>query len=178
MTDHDAPIVVDGVARQAYVSENGAHRYSLRRDWQAAHGGRGRVLFVMLNPSTADGREDDPTIKRCIGFARSWGYGSLEVGNLFAYRATKPTDLAKAAAAGIDTVGPTNDRWLDLLAERADLIVAAWGAQPIGRQRETEVLELLRRRGPAYSLGLTRGGYPLHPLYLLGTIVPQPLEAT
>src|SRR4028119_2392792 len=88
--------------RGAIFDPTRTYRYALWRTWDAA---RPPVAFVLLNPSTADARRDDPTIRRCANFARTWGFGGLEVVNLFAFRATHPTDLKCAA----DPVGPQND---------------------------------------------------------------------
>lgn len=141
----------------AVLSPCGRYRYSLTRTFFT---GRGRVLFVMLNPSTADAETDDPTIRRCIGFARKWGFQRLDVANLFAWRATDPQELRRA----IDPVGPENDRRLMMLSSCADAVIAAWGAQGSYRNRATEVLGLLE--GTVEHLGLTRQGHPKHPLYL------------
>lgn len=110
----------DGIRRQAVFDPAGRYRYSLRRRWDAAGA---RVAFVLLNPSTADGRRDDPTIRRCIGFAREWGFGGLEVVNLFACRSTHPGGLRSAQ----DPVGPENDRFLAAAWDRADRVIVAWG---------------------------------------------------
>lgn len=96
----------------------GPYRYTLTRVWEEE---RPRVCFVMLNPSTADASQEDPTIRRCLSFARSWGYGSLEVVNLFAWRATKPTDIFSAPSP----VGEENDHHLALAFARAERIIAA-----------------------------------------------------
>lgn len=96
------------------------YRYSLWRRWDATAPG---CLVVMLNPSTADEQTLDPTVRRCIEFAKSWGFGSLHVANIFALRSTDPAWLYEAA----DPVGPENDGWIRLLHERAGLTVAAWG---------------------------------------------------
>lgn len=96
----------------AHLSACGAYRYALRRTWDPA---RPAALFVGLNPSTADAERDDPTTRRCVRFARDWGFGGLLVGNLFAYRATRPRDLRAAA----EPVGPENDWWLAALAREA-----------------------------------------------------------
>lgn len=169
----------------AEVSPDGRYRYTLERDWTSDQlpglvenvvsglaVADAAVLFVMLNPSTADARFDDPTIRRCLGFARAWGYNRLLVGNLFALRATDPAALL----VDPDPVGPDNDDWLALLAERAHMIVAAWGAHPIARERGPIVLDLLRSQAPTYILGLTKDGAPKHPLYLPGALLPQPLR--
>jgi hypothetical protein len=149
----------DGVHRSAAMSRCGHYRWWLRRTF--LRGGTGRVVcFLMLNPSTADHRRDDPTIRRCLGFAREWGCSVLEVRNLFAWRATDPRDLLTAPDP---TGGRRGDRELRAVLD-ADLVVAAWGAWvPFGRDREA--LALLRDRR-LMCLGRTRNGGPRHPLYV------------
>ena len=146
----------------ALISPCGRYRYRLTRNW-----GEGTVaMFVMLNPSTADADDDDPTIRRCIGFAQSWGCGGLCVVNLYALRATDPRDLWKVDAA--QRVGPDNDVHLRLVASGAASVggplVAAWGANAkpsrVAWVREFPGMDRLSH------LGLTRGGQPKHPLYL------------
>lgn len=122
-------------------------------------------MFVGLNPSTADAEQDDPTIRRCIGFAKEWGYGELLMGNLFAFRATNPAIMAAAD----DPIGPDNDMWLNELAEEASLVIAAWGAHPIAASRAQQVVETL---DDVKCLGVTKGGHPRHPLYLPKTATP------
>lgn len=145
----------------AVLSSCGRYRYALTRgDWLA---GEGTVLFVMLNPSTADATIDDRTIGRCIGFAQRWGYARLTVANLYALRATNPADLARAD----DPVGPENDYWIDRLAQRATEIIVAWGAHPQAERRAAHVLELVEfQRGTASCLGQTKDLHPRHPLYV------------
>lgn len=146
----------------------GQYRYRLWRSWD---GSSPRVAFVMLNPSTADHRQDDPTIRRCIGFARRWGYGGLVVVNLFAYRTSSVTELFQAR----DPVGPDNDRHLRAAIRRAAAVVLAWGVHGIRHGRDQGVLGLLARcRAPLLCLGTTRHGHPRHPLYLSGSIRPAP----
>lgn len=153
----------------AVISDCGLYRYSLERRWDAS---TEKVMFVMLNPSTADAEHDDPTLRRCIGFARSWGFGGLMVGNLYAYRATDPRALIEATRAGIDPVGPENDRWLIDMASRAGLVIAAWGAQrKLLVDRAAQVMDLL-----PYGLrvlGLTKDCNPRHPLYVRGDAKPR-----
>ena len=151
-------------SRSAELSPCGLYRYTLERRWDD----RPPALFVMLNPSTADASEDDPTIRRCIGFARDWGYGGLLVGNLYAYRATDPAVLWEAAGAGIDPVGPLNDRRLRELRRRAALAVAAWGAHKLVG-RAAHVMDLL---GELHVLRLTKHGQPGHPLYVPKSTLP------
>ena len=134
------------------------HRYALLRRW----GYGPAVNFVMLNPSTADEKADDPTIRRCIRFAQRAGYGALYVTNLFAYRATDPRRLLLAG----DPVGERNDRWIERLASRAAFTVVAWGARDTGG-RDRAVLRLLEGSAThIYALGYTADGSPRHPLYL------------
>jgi hypothetical protein len=122
-------------------------------------------LFVGLNPSTADAHVDDPTIRRCIGFAEAWGYGRLLVGNLFAFRATRPSALLKAR----DPIGPENDRYLASMADEADIIVAAWGAHGSFIGRDATVRAMLPK---LHVLRLTKRGQPGHPLYLPSALRP------
>jgi hypothetical protein len=147
------------VRRGAIMSDDGLYRYSLSRRW-----GRGpRIVWIMLNPSRADGQVDDPTIRRCIGFSRAWGYGVMEVVNLYALRTPEPRVLREHP----DPVGPENDRWIALAGRGAAEIVLAWGAFPWAEERGSRVLELLSGREPR-CLGLTRSGGPRHPLYVAG----------
>lgn len=149
------------------------YRYRL---WRPVEGNDGTepVLFIMLNPSTADHTVDDPTIRRCAGFARRFGSGRLEVANLFALRATNPRMLDEAE----DPVGEESDRHILDAAETSELVVCAWGAKiPRGYEwRARQVLELLRLAGhpTLYCLGETKAGHPRHPLYLAKE---TPLEA-
>jgi len=121
-------------------------------------------LFIMLNPSTADENLDDPTIRRCMGFARVWGYGILMVGNLFAFRSTDPRELSRSR---VEPVGVDNDLWLVEMALQADLTVAAWGNGGGLDQRSRLVREMLYDQGvKLHTFGLTQRGEPRHPLYI------------
>jgi hypothetical protein len=143
------------------------YRYSLTRTWDA---GKPRACFVMLNPSTADASENDPTIRRCIGFAKSWGYGSLEVVNLFAFRATDPSDLRKAT---LNTVGIENDFYIGEAIQRAAVVICAWGCFKPASERARAVLQMIPK--PHY-LKLGKDGDPCHPLYLPADLMPMPYE--
>jgi hypothetical protein len=159
--------------RTATLSECGRYRYSLLRFWDAA---RPRLLFVMLNPSIADGNLDDPTVRRCIGFARSGGFGELEIVNLFAYRATSPADLRRAGFP----VGPHNDAHIDAALQLADAVCVAWGTAggDAADARVQIVLPAVRRGGHRpQCLGITREGWPAHPLYLPASCALQPFDA-
>lgn len=128
----------------------------------------------MLNPSTADAEFDDPTIRRCIRFAREAGHGSLIVGNLFAWRATDPAELLSVN----DPIGPENDLAISEIANGASIVVCAWGAKPFGG-RDAAVLSLISKANQrAHCLKLTRKGHPAHPLYLPASLRPVPMVST
>lgn len=144
----------------AIISGCGQYRHSLTRKW----GPGPTCVFIMLNPSTADAVEDDPTIRRCIGFAQREGCGSLEVVNLFGFRATSPADLKRAA----DPVGRWNDQYLYAAVKFATgPVIAAWGAHGAWMDQSRKVRQMLRTK-PLKCLGLTKAGEPKHPLYLPG----------
>lgn len=154
---------------RAHISPCGTWRYALGRDLGTLDG-EGTCTFVMLNPSTADAEQDDPTIGRCLGFAREWGYARLKVVNLYAYRATDPRDLWAAEEAGIRIVGPENDHAISLAFGGSDLIVAAWGAHA----RPRRLAEFAETFGGwrLHALGLTKDGAPRHPLYMRADSIP------
>lgn len=147
----------------ADISPCGRYRYRLWRTWDASVR---PAVFVMLNPSTADGRDDDPTIRRCIGFARGWGAGGIVVVNLYAWRATDPKELAAARTAGCDIQGPERDVHLRAAFAQTEGIVAAWGAHALARDAVRGVLALVPDSARVECLGVTREGFPRHPLYL------------
>lgn len=154
--------------KDAVLSQCGTYRYHLSRHW-----GPGPVLlYVMLNPSTADASIDDATIRRCATFAWAHGFGGFEVVNLWAYRSTDP----KALRAAGYLVGPDNDWHIARSAERCDAICVAWGANAAGLARPGEVLLLLQQYGakPLQCLAVTRGGHPGHPLMLASSCRLQP----
>lgn len=134
------------------------YRYRLWRAW----GPGDRVLWLMLNPSTADESVLDPTLRRCEGFTRRWGYDGFEVANLFALRSTDPSGLYAVP----DPVGPDNDQAIRGAAERCPVIIAAWGAEPIAMVRSATILDEVLRGRRVECLGVTKGGQPRHPLYL------------
>lgn len=142
----------------AVFDSTGCYRYLLRRWWDEQ---RLPIGFIMLNPSQADATANDPTIRRCIGFAQSWGYGSLIVANLFAYRATQSKLLARVS----DPVGPDNDRYLLALLGQTQRVILAWGDRGTLLNRSQTVLDLLSSRS-VYCLGHNRTGQPRHPLYI------------
>jgi len=165
------------MTRGAIISPCGQFRYALWRRW--AEGGP-TLLFVMLNPSTADADVDDATIRRCIRFGERNGFAGIEVVNLFAYRATDPKDLRRAGWP----VGPDNDDWIVTSAEQAlgsgGAVCVAWGAGSAELERPQIVLPMLRAVGAEpMCLGITRSGYPRHPLYVAGNtpLAPFTVEA-
>lgn len=149
--------------KDALVSDCGQYRYWLSRVWRdQIRVGMPPLVFVMLNPSTADAVEDDPTIRRCIGFAKREMAGALMVMNLFALRSPKPEALRAAA----DPVGPDNDYHLKrLLGDGYATVVCAWGADKFAEQRASDFVSLMAGR-ELHCLGMTKGGAPKHPLYL------------
>ncbi|MGF1632750.1 MAG: DUF1643 domain-containing protein [Phycisphaerae bacterium] len=160
----------------ATFSACGRYRYSLSRRLYEQPGGGPTVLFVMLNPSTADARRDDATVRRCIGFARAGGFAELAVVNLFALCATSPAAVRQAAAASPRlAVGRGNDGHIRRAAAGAATIICAWGVHGRLLGRGQAVLDLLLQAGhrPA-CLGTTAGGFPRHPLYVPASAVPAP----
>jgi hypothetical protein len=152
----------ESVQGDAVLSGCGKYRYVLRRSLGSALRWYRPMLFIMLNPSTADATQDDPTIRRCIAFAKREGMTHLTVVNLFALRATDPRELELAD----DPIGPENDRHIsEEVAKHRGCVVAAWGAHQFAKPRAEAVLALY---GPLYCLGKTKAGYPRHPLYVKG----------
>lgn len=149
----------------AEISPDNMRRYDLWRVWDKS---KPYVLFIGLNPSTADAMMDDPTIRRCKRFAFDWGFGGVHMGNLFAYRATNPKEMKQQ----IDPVGFNNDYHLCHLAERAGIIICAWGADGGHHNRDQQVIKLLNDL-PLFCLGKTKGGQPRHPLYLKSNVKPE-----
>lgn len=156
--DMDLP---EHMKRSAEFSPCKSYRYVLRREW-----GDGKtVVFIGLNPSTADERFDDPTVRRCIRFAQDWGFKRMVMANLFALRATDPRVMKRHD----DPIGPDNNRVLQDLVAAAGLAVAAWGVHGKHLQRDEAVRKML----PGLScLKLTKEGMPAHPLYLPATTRP------
>lgn len=136
-------------------------RYTLGRKWSD----KPMCMFIGLNPSTADETKDDPTVRRCIGYAKDWGYGGLLMTNIFGYRSTDP----RALLALDDPVGEENDGYLLRCYEQADVAIAAWGVHGSLRGRNLTVRKLL---SPLHYLRLTKDGHPNHPLYLPKALKP------
>ena len=150
---------------EKYAKIDGNYRYLLGRKWDA---NLPQVTFVMLNPSTADHQQDDRTLTKCINLAKSWDYGSLEVVNLFAYRATKRPDLLLTTD---HIVGSENNIYIQSATKRAESIIVAWGGGKFPKimDRNEEVLSLISGY-KLYCLVNNRGddrtkdGHPFHPL--------------
>lgn len=150
--------------RDAVISECGRYRYTLRRTWEHD---KARVLFVMLNPSTADASIDDATIRSCIRLSTELGYGGFEVVNLFAFRATDPEELQTHQGCSMIGSGNENDEAILRSVARCDLVICAWGAHPAALRRAEHVYGVLRRDRPAvFCFGKTKSGAPKHPLYI------------
>lgn len=179
---------MSSVVKAAKLSDDGVYRYTLSRIWDADYP---PVLFIGLNPSTADAEVDDPTIRRCVGYAREWGYGGLLMGNLFAYRATNPKDLPAIPFENSPVLSPVgefgpwhagdresmNTYHLRKMADRAGLIVAAWGSTKLPCGWEYQDRVVMRDLGrPLHALGLTKDGHPRHPLYMRADARPRPLK--
>lgn len=151
------------VGSGAFFSPCRTWRYLLWREWNAPEYQRD-VAFIGLNPSTADENTDDPTIRRCIGFAKSWGYDGILMLNLFAFRATDPGVMKLAA----DPVGPENDAQIVEAVGASSLVVAAWGQHGAYRSRAFDVRHKLLKEFDVKCLGKTKDGHPRHPLYVRG----------
>jgi len=143
------------VNKNATFSDCRKYRYALSRTW---NGKKKTILFIGLNPSTANEKIDDPTIRRCINYAQNWGYGSLLMVNLFAYRATMPSELKNVK----NPIGNDNDLHIIELSKKADIAVAAWGNEGTLLNRDKEVKKILPN---LMCLKINKSGQPSHPLY-------------
>lgn len=160
------------VIASAVISDCGKYRYSLTRIWDES---KPKVMFIMLNPSTADGIKDDPTIRRCIGFAKSWGFGGLYVCNLFAFRSTNPKEL-------LNTDNPFGDKniWhTRQLLDKVEKVICAWGNEKIvdkicGKGNSFE--NIYYAYDKLHFIELSKFGTPKHPLYLKSELKPNRLE--
>ncbi len=135
----------------------GDYRYRLTRVWDPE---LPTITFVLLNPSTADAEHLDPTLRRCVGFAKRDGFGGMVILNLYAFRSPSP----KVMRAAADPVGPDNDR---VLASATGVVVAGWGINA-DAARVADAVALLP---PLQALGVTKRGHPRHPLYVRGDAV-------
>lgn len=151
--------------KTATISECNKYRYDLLRVWDET---TPYLMFIGLNPSTADHEQDDPTIKRCIGFAESLNFGGICMCNLFAFRATKPSDMMSSSSP----IGIDNDSYVKLHAEKAGMVIAAWGNAGDYLNRDKEVLALLSKVD-VFALEINKSGQPKHPLYISNDTKPE-----
>jgi hypothetical protein len=161
-----------GIAAAVFDGPGREYRYLLTRIWDPAER---PLVFLMLNPSTADALEDDPTLRRCTGFAKREGAGGVVVVNLFALRSTDPRALTRHP----EPVGRYNDVFIRQAVSQGSKVVAAWGAAPVAGDRGRNVaVALAARRVPLHCLGTTAVGQPRHPLYLPSEAVLEPYGVT
>lgn len=155
----------------ATFSQCGQYRYLLWRHFNGPRIGR-MVNFCMLNPSTADEADNDPTVERCCVRAKEWGFDSMFVTNIFGLRSTDPAGLKKVA----DPVGPENDSFLWSSANAAAMVVCAWGNHGKLNGRSLQVLEMFKMHcvPELRAFSITKTGEPNHPLYLGYSVQPQP----
>lgn len=147
------------------------YRYTLWREWLMEGGAHGQrhVQFIGLNPSTADETKDDPTIRRCIQFAKDWGYGSICMTNLFAWRETDPRKMMKQP----NPVGEDNQHHLLTISSKAGIVIAAWGTKGAHLCQDLTVRSWLASVGiKLHCLRKTKEGHPEHPLYLPASLKP------
>lgn len=153
----------------ATFSPCGLYRYTLTRRWLL---GEGTMLWILLNPSTATAEDDDPTIRRCIGFAQDWGYQGMTLVNLFALRSTDPKGLLDVD----DPIGPDNDAAIVDAVSEHEFVCAGWGIHGQMMDRSTTVLDLIAMKATVYCLGRTSIGEPRHPLYISKIAKPLVLK--
>jgi len=146
--------------KTAVLSHDNIYRYQLLRSWDEENP---KILFIMLNPSTADEFVEDPTIRRVVNYAKDWGYGGVYVGNLYAFRSTDPKGLKCIA----DPVGPENITHIQTLISLVDKVIYAWGNE----QKEPEWLKKIVET--PYCIEISKKGIPKHPLYLKKCLIPQ-----
>lgn len=148
----------------AIFSECRKYRYALCRTWDESGD---LVLFIGLNPSRADETHDDPTIRRCINFAKDWGFGGICIVNLFAFCSNDPKALFMAK----DPIGPENDSILKKYISKFDQIIIVWGNHGQYLKRNENILKLIKKPS---CLKINKNGAPSHPLYLKATLKPIP----
>lgn len=160
--------VMREIKRGAEFSECNRYRSRLFREWDRRLPG---IMFIMLNPSTADDEKEDPTVRRCIGFATRWGYGWMEVRNIFSLRSTDPGALYRER----DPIGPDNP--LIYSDDNFDKIVLAWGNHGMHMGRGEQVIKMLwAMKKPICYFSMTDMGQPKHPLYLMNKAETKPVN--
>ena len=148
--------------KDAILSEDKKYRYVLSRIWDES---KPKVMIIGLNPSTADAINDDPTITKCINFAKSWGYGGVYMLNLFAFRTSKP----KVMFSADEPIGVENDKYLIDYSLKCDKVVCTWGNDGSYKNRNSEIKSILSN---LHYLALNKSGEPAHPLYLKSELIP------
>jgi len=162
-------IQTEPIKSTAVLSPCNKYRYQLRRYWGKRPSRQSTVVFVGLNPSTADATADDPTIRKCIAYARAWQFNSLIMVNLFAWRATDPNLLHQSK----DPIGKQNDTYITAAVANASLIIACWGEHGSFMNRADELRSQYPRR--LHCLKTNASGQPSHPLYLPASLTPVKL---
>ena len=138
------------------------YRYTLWRTWNES---KPKVMFLGLNPSTADEVKNDPTVTRCIKYSQKWGYGGMYMMNIFAFRTTYPIELKKAK----EPIGKDNNKWILTISKKVDLCIAAWGNDGLYLNRSDKIKELVPN---LHCLKINSCGEPAHPLYLKANLKP------
>lgn len=151
------------IIKDAVLSKDRKYRYALWRIWNEE---KPRVMFICLNPSTADEVQDDPTLIRCISYSKLWGYGGVVISNLFAFRTTNPKELINVKYP----VGNENDEWIKHLSKEAEIIVCAWGNLGEFLYRGQAVIDMFKE---IYCLKINKSGQPAHPLYQPKNLKPK-----
>lgn len=159
---------LDSAPAMALYSVCGKFRYALTRSWDES---KPCVMFTMLNPSTATEMILDPTLMRCRDYATRWGYGSMIITNCYAFRSKNPQDLYIQLAAGEDIVGEYNDKVIAHCSLFADKVIVAWGTHKPISDRVEKVIESINK--PVFALQVNSDFSPRHPLYTVGSSVPQ-----
>ena len=155
----------DDFAGAIFDEKRRVYRYVLWRRWGSR---TSRCLFVMLNPSTADEYVLDPTVRKCVKWAKQWGFGAVDVCNIFAWRSTDPKLLYNLK----DPVGPENDHWIQQSAMMAAMVVVAWGKHGALKSPGEAVARMLEKHRPL-CLGVNADGSPEHPLYIANATKPK-----
>jgi len=148
--------------KNAKLSHCRKYRFALWRTWDES---KPFAMFIGLNPSTADETQDDPTLIRCINFAKAWGYGGVCMANLFAYRTASPSEMKKQQSP----IGKENDKWITELTNKAGIVIAAWGNDGAYLNRSKQVKMHIKN---LHYLKLNKSGEPAHPLYLKADLKP------
>ena len=170
--------------RETIFSPCRKYRYTLWREWgcdlfegDGVNRDRGFVQFIGLNPSTADETKDDPTIRRCIGFSRDWGYGAMVMTNIFAFRATDPEMMKACDSPETPDLSLENRHHIMNLAREAGIVIAAWGKHGKHMGLGADTLLCFKQNGlKIHHLGLNGDGTPKHPLYLKATTKPTEFD--